>query len=377
LSKPNILVLPSLFPSAPDDLKGVFVLDYLKSVAQHCNITVLHFTMFGKEGEKKELVDGFEVFRYSFARPGTLGKKLKLFFYPFYYYMMKRKIARHMPGKNLVHTHGAFLQGYAAARVCKSHAIPLIITEHTGPFSKLTTNFLIKKFVKYAIEKANVLLTVSHDLKTQVLESGIKPKRIEVTYNPVDTNLFLSGNDNSKSLRKNIVFAGRLEDYKGGLRTLKAFNKIRLLFPDWKLTLIGDGPEMTDIRQMLEQESGLSESVKCLGQIDKRQMAEEFKKGSFLFFPSAHETFGLVIAEAMAAGLPVVVSNITAPKEFVDSECGLLVDPYETDALLGAMKKMIETVDQYDSTVIRNKIESRFGFEKFGANMMDIYNSQL
>lgn len=375
MSKPNILVLPSLFPSASDDLKGIFVLDYLKSVKQNCNITVLHFTMFGQEKEKKELIEGFEVFRYSFAKPTALNKKLKYFFYPFYYVMMKTKIAEHISGKSLIHAHGAFLQGYAAAHVCKSNSLPLIITEHTGPFSKLTANFLIKKLVRSAIESANILLTVSQDLKNQVLESGIKPKRIEVTYNPVDTNLFLPGRDDKKFMRKNIIFAGRLEDYKGGLRTLKAFSKIRLLFPDWKLTIIGDGAEMADVKQLLEQDSGLKESVRCLGQIGKIQIAEEFKKGAFLVFPSSHETFGLVIAEALSAGLPVVVGNLTAPKEFVDNENGLLVDPYDVDALAYAMKKMIETVDQYDSTIIRNRIESLFGFEKFGTNMMKIYNS--
>jgi len=97
------------------------------------------------------------------------------------------------------------------------------------------------------------------------------------------------------------------------------------------------------------------------------------RKSSFFVFPSEHETFGIVIAEAMATGLPVIVGNETAPKEFVDEEAGLLVSPRDTAAIENAMEYLINNLAKYDPQRIREKIVSRFGFDAFGQNLNAIY----
>ena len=111
--------------------------------------------------------------------------------------------------------------------------------------------------------------------------------------------------------------------------------------------------------------------------ITKEEIAKELKKAAFFVFPSEHETFGIVIAEAMASGLPVIVGEETAPKEFVDKESGLLVPPRDVDAIASAMKFMIEHLSDYDSETIREKIVNRFGFEEFGKRLNQIYRKLI
>jgi glycosyltransferase involved in cell wall biosynthesis len=76
----------------------------------------------------------------------------------------------------------------------------------------------------------------------------------------------------------------------------------------------------------------------------------------------------------MSSGLPVIVTDRTAPKEFTDPSCGILVDPDNMDDIEKAMKKMINTHRQYDHRAIREKIVTRFGFEHFGRKMSEIYS---
>ena len=95
----------------------------------------------------------------------------------------------------------------------------------------------------------------------------------------------------------------------------------------------------------------------------------------FLVFPSKHESFGLVITEALSCGLPVIVGNTTAPKEFVDNKNGIFVNYNNIEEIASAMQNLINRHSSYNSTNIRNKIVENFGFESFGKKMSDIYNS--
>ena len=101
------------------------------------------------------------------------------------------------------------------------------------------------------------------------------------------------------------------------------------------------------------------------------------KKADFFIHPSEHETFGLVITEAMAAGLPVIVGNRTAPKEFVDNECGILVNPYSIDEIANGIEYMINNHQKYDRYLIRKKVVDRFGFQVFGKRLYNIYKGLL
>jgi glycosyltransferase involved in cell wall biosynthesis len=194
-----------------------------------------------------------------------------------------------------------------------------------------------------------------------------------VTYNPVDINLFnISGKTNSTESR-NIIYVGRLEKYKGCLRALLAFQKIIRKYKNWIFTVVGDGPELSDVQNLLREDRLMSNKVVLKGKLDKEKIPEEMKKASFFVYPSEHETFGIVIAEAMACGLPVIVGDGTAPKEYVDIDSGILVPPRDIDAIAHAMEYMIEHHSDYNCELIRQKVIKKFGYEEFGKRLNQIY----
>lgn len=303
------------------------------------------------------------------------SKKVPFYLKPIYYLLWFIKgynIGKTFKNTEIIHSHGTILSGTLSYLLSKKLKVPFIITEHQGPFSMTSENFWKKNWTKFIMQKADAVLTVSNHLKQEILKSEIYPKQIIVTYNPVDTDLFKL---KSNHINKTFLFVGRLDNFKGALRCLEAFNIINKKFPDWKFTIIGDGEDYQPILNYLSNKPLLKLKVKLTGQLSKPEIALEMQQSDFLVFPSKHESFGLVITEALSAGLPVIVGNTTAPIEFVDEKNGVLVQFDDIIAIATAIENMISNLKKHHSQEIRNEIISKFGFKSFGEKLVIIYNS--
>lgn len=213
---------------------------------------------------------------------------------------------------------------------------------------------------------------VSRDLRCQIEAAGFKPKRMAVTYNPVDTELFRLPRPLNEPNRR-IVFAGRLEEYKGGLRVLRAFASIAKRWSDWTLAIAGDGPERPAIQRFLDERPGLAKQVELIGPLTRERLAGLFATSDCFVYPSRHETFGLVLAEAMSAGLPVIAPDRSAPPEFIDARSGLLVPPDDVLAIAEAMEQLLTHLPSYRRDHIRKATVERFGYRAFGQRLLAIY----
>jgi glycosyltransferase involved in cell wall biosynthesis len=369
--KINVLVVPDLFPKFKGDVQGIFLLDYLSSTKKECNNTVLFGRLVSeKKGVVMEQYEAYNLFRFSVS-----SKKVPFYLKPFYYVLWFIKgfqIGKTIKDVDVIHAHGSILSGTLSYLLSKKLKLPFIITEHQGPFSMTSGNFWKRNWTRFIMQKADAVLTVSEHLKQEILNTNINPKQIIVTHNPVDTELFKLKNN---QLNKTMLFVGRLDNFKGALRCLEAFDKISARFPDWNFTIVGDGEDHQSIISFLENKPLLKSKIKLTGQLSKLEIANEMQQSDFLVFPSKHESFGLVIAEALSTGLPVIVGDTTAPKEFVDNKNGLLVPFHDISKISMAIETMIESLSDYNSEEISGKISSNFGFENFGKKMVTIYNS--
>jgi len=373
--KLNLLILPALFPESDGDIKGIFILDYIKAVDVYCRVFVLVLQFTGKKkGLSIEEHKGYTLYRYVFSDKKRISKIRKYLYYLKWPTVGKHIVREYLRGIRLIHAHGGVLYGNLARLVSRSQSIPYVITEHTGPFSKISGKILSGMLCKYAMERAGAVLAVSNDLKEQILQASIKPPKLITTYNPVDTELFAL--KKVKGARR-FLFVGRLEDYKGALKCVRAFNKIHMKYPLWTFVIIGEGPQKKKIETFLNENPPLAGKVKLAGKLSKAGISSHLQESDFFVYPSEHETFGLVIAEAMSCGLPVIVGNLTAPKEYVDEDSGLLIAPMDIDKISEAIEYMINNYSNYNSQLIRQKVVSRFGFDAFGERLMDIYRDLL
>jgi len=188
------------------------------------------------------------------------------------------------------------------------------------------------------------VLAVSEAVKSTAVDLGVKPARITVITNGVDTASLDKYRVRVKKgpLPGRIGVVSRLSPEKGLDILLKAFARLRKEFPKLKLDIAGDGPERSNLEK-LSQQLSVTDQVKFIGYLDGPKKLARFLSGLEVFaLPSRSESFGLALAEAGYLGIPCVASNIGGTKEvIVDGETGLLVPRDDDEALARAIAKLL------------------------------------
>jgi glycosyltransferase involved in cell wall biosynthesis len=143
---------------------------------------------------------------------------------------------------------------------------------------------------------------------------------------------------------RTVVIAGRLVAEKQIDHAVTAWATVARHHPDWQLRIFGDGPLSGALRRQIDM-LGLHDCVQLNG--NSKHLAEEWAKASIATLTSRNEAFGLVLAEAHAAGVPVVsYDSPNGPREVVvDGHTGILVPPDDTDALASALMLLIQDAD--------------------------------
>lgn len=124
---------------------------------------------------------------------------------------------------------------------------------------------------------------------------------------------------------------------KGHIYLVKAFAKLRASNPHVQLLLLGTGDLLQEIRIEVKA-LRIQDSVHFLG--DRNDIPSLLKTADVFVLPSLYEGMSIAILEAMAAGIPIIASDIEENRELLNEQSALLVPPKEVDGLAGAMKKL-------------------------------------
>jgi len=210
--------------------------------------------------------------------------------------------------------------------------------------------------VSRSAQRADAIITVSECSKGDIVKLlRVPPERIHVIGNAVDSSLYpvrdpwlLAG------VRERYGIAPRFILYFGGFdlrknvpRLIQAYARLpEALRREYQLVIAGryqnlGHPLFPDPRQTVES-LGLEARVIFTGQVREQDKAPLFSAATVFAFPSLYEGFGIPVLEAMACGTPVLTSNRSALPE-VAGDAGLLVDPYDTEAICGGLAELLES----------------------------------
>lgn len=224
---------------------------------------------------------------------------------------------------------------------------------------------------------------VANDRTKQALPSGVRGKIIELVENGADFSVWRSDSTASKQTNQqvNFVFLGRLADWKGVDLLLKAFVPVATKF-DAVLEIIGDG-EMRGELEAQTADLGLSGKVRFSGWQSQDRCAIELQQADVLVLPSLREPGGAVVLEAMAVGLPVIATNWGGPMDYIDSTCGILVEPDSREGfvkgLTDAMLKLAQSPELRQSmgSAGYSRVREHFDWERKVDRMMEIYQQTI
>ena len=184
----------------------------------------------------------------------------------------------------------------------------------------------------------------------QIIATGITTARVEsetdhevTTVNPgVDETRFIPDGLEADSSGPTILWVGRFAPVKNLNELILSFNKLRNTGIDAELVLVGDGPLRSDIERKAEKYN-IRDSIRFEGYISHEKLPSFYRGADIFALSSRHESFGMVLLEAMACGTPVVAPQIDYIPEIVsDRQTGLLYESGDSNDMYVKMRKLLE-----------------------------------
>ena len=278
---------------------------------------------------------------------------------------------RNRGAPDLIHVHCALWAGLAAVTIKRKYGIPYVITEHHS--TVLTPQpAAAEKAMRESYMNSNRVISVSRHLASAMMDRVIN-REIEIVPNIVDTDYFspeISPMSQGKGPR--IAAVGNLDSNKSHDHLLSAFAKVRTSLPFARLTIAGDGPRREELIQLASRLS-INDSVRFLGLIGRDDVRNLLRDSDMLVHTSQYETFGVVLIEAGAVGIPVIATACGGPKEIVVSDTGVLVPIGD----IGAIENAIHDVwsRPWESTRIRQRTIDLYGRQSVVQKLTAIYES--
>ncbi len=172
----------------------------------------------------------------------------------------------------------------------------------------------------------------------------------------------------------NILFVGRLEERKGLIHLLQAYHRLRKRRVDARLLVVGDGPKRREYKRFV----GLRgiRDVEFLGRVNDEEKVRYFASTDIYCAPNTgQESFGIVLLEAMAAGVPIVASDIHGFKNVMQRNVqGLLVEPKNARALAAALYTLSRNDDlRHEMGDAGRARAPEFSWERVTERIVDFY----
>lgn len=274
----------------------------------------------------------------------------------------------------LIHAH--FLNmGFQVLKLKKDFGVPFFLTEHSSQFIHYFDYFKFSLTeVNDILNAAEQIIAVSPFLKNDMISQSsiIDKTKIDIIPNGVDVNKFYSTHETKTKF--NLLFIGLITQRKGISILLEAFLKIQNIF-DYTLTLVGDG----DLKQYCTdfiKINNLENKVTLLGSVDNNALPKIINQHHVLLLPSFNESFGVVVIEALACGIPAIVTACGGPEYIVDQLfLGEVIPIGDIEALAHAIKKVRNNYIIYDAVKIHKNVETRFGWDSITAQILKKYDS--
>lgn len=320
--------------------------------------------------------------RIEFVRHPVARLRPARLFRPAYYRLEEQRVAKVLDiierrrRIDVLHTH--FFAMWQLQRLARRRGIPLVHTEHT---SALTVQPVKNKAITRQgramaadlFRNAEVVMPVSRFLERSIREAGYAGT-FEVVHNPVDTSRFMASPLPRTDRSVVIGSVGRLAPEKALDVLLEAFALLRRRNRRVRLRIIGRGPTELALRR-LAASLGIEDAVRFDGFVPADEMPRLLSEFHIFASTTRIETFGVAVAEAIAAGRPIVASDSGALPELVSPDAGRLVPkgPGEVERFAAALEATIDELPSIDPGAIAATAVSRFSDAAVAERLAQVY----
>lgn len=384
----RVLLLPSWYPSDAQDVSGVFFRDQAIALASTgIEVTVLAPRLWSLRkiaagrwptcGLGPNLDCGVLTYRKN-----VLALLPRV---PYGNALLWKKaadclLAEHVHANgwpDLVHAHSALYAGYAAAGWKERFGLPYVMTEHRSAFARGMLASWQRTMVAKAMELADERVAVSPELGRLLLD-------------------MFPGNSSPWQWIPNVVaqrfeYRPQVKRRQGGVRffhlalmtgnkgqadLLRAYAQAFGREAGTELIVAGDGPLLSALKALTESLE-ITDRVRFLGRIPPDQVPAMMSDADVFVLPSHYETFGVVAAEALMCGTPVIATRCGGPESIVGPEDGMLVSPHAPSDLAAAMQIMVRRLPEINRLAIATRAKARFSSQVVASQLKSLYQQVL
>jgi len=380
----HILIIPSWYPKDELDLNGCFFKEHAHAMAESLDkVGVLSVTFrplyhlfsdrlyFYREVELDGVVDTYRGFGINWFP--KCHRAISLLHVYHGYKMFKEYIVKH-EYPDVIHVQSSGYASFLARYIHKKHGVPYIVTEHCSAFQRRLVSEKASKYILSANKQASFCTAVSSAL-SDFLNAILPEKKWTVTPNMVCDDFFKIELSELKATKKfTFITVSMLNQNKSIDLVIKSFSRLVISGFDVKLHIIGDGPEKENLI-LLSNRLGLAKKITFFGSVARKVIPHEIVQADALIVASKFETFGVVAAEAMALGKPVIATRCGGPEDIVTKDSGLLIDSNSEEQMLEAMAYMVKHKPFFVPADIREYCYGMFSKKAIVRKYKSIYDS--
>ena len=294
------------------------------------------------------------------------------------YKKIKKLINKHEI--NLVHLHGPLFT--FCGGVMRKTKLPCIMTTHyilDFKGNKLIESLyqrVIKWVTRSTAKKVDKIICVNEDYIPIYTSWGIDRDKLVYIPNGIDTEKFSPGKSDIKKKLKCkslLVFWGRLGYQKNIQILIKAFKNINT--PDTKMVIIGKGPDIKKLKTLTNGDK----NIIFTGYLSDNELLNYARGADVAVLPSRAESWGLVIGEAMACGLPVISSNVGKAGELLGGDRGLILKRDTVSELSEKIDYLLNNKQIAKEMSIRSRkfIIENYGWDEVAQKTEELYKTLI
>jgi len=292
---------------------------------------------------------------------------------------------------DIVHSHHPFLLGMTALRVARSRELPLIFTHHTlyerythyvPADSEALKRFVIELATRYA-NLASLVFAPSESIASLLRQRGVKTP-VAVVPTGVQLENYRNGNGAATRSRYGIPASAYVIGHLGRLaaeKNLEFLSAVVLEFiqrnEHTHFLVVGTGPMQSKIRNLFDAH-GLGDRLHMTGTLQGEAQRDAYSAMNVFAFASTSETQGMVLTEAMAAGVPVVALDATGSREVVEDRInGRLVLKHSEREMISALQWMLEQPPETQASLQREALQTadNYSMENCAESALTHYQS--
>lgn len=294
------------------------------------------------------------------------------------------RVAGFFEGCDLIHAHYGFPDVVATVRTFGSR-FPILATVHGSDVNCFAMKPSLRPDIVSAFNALRTVICVSGSLASRLRDIGVEAE-MEVIPNGIDTDRFIPGDRREACIslgldpdRPRLLFIGNFLPVKGIEYLIRALPEVVRKHRECELVLVGATPGNANAKKYIElaRDLGVEKAMTVMNRAPHDTIPVWMRASDVFVLPSLNEGFGIVAAEALACGVPVVATRCGGPEDIIRKGLGFLVPPRDAETLGHAIIRALGRDGVGSPEYLAASARERFSNRTVARRVLEVYRRTI